>query len=88
LAKFCSRVGFIYTLLSTKIFGYLKMLTLSDTLRDAPLSQTIEKFSTAPPPPPENCFEDYTVVDGWFIKKKALGGYDSFRATDVVWVYP
>ncbi len=64
------------------------MLTIADTLKNTPLSQAIEKFSTAPQAPPENWFGDYMCVDGWFIKKKAFGGYDAFRATDIVWVYP
>ncbi|MGD0646127.1 MAG: tetratricopeptide repeat protein [Candidatus Bathyarchaeia archaeon] len=64
------------------------MVTVADTLRDAPLSQAIEKFSSAPPAPPECCFGDYVCVDGWFIKKKAFGGFDTFKATDVCWVYP
>ena len=32
-------------------------------------------------------FGRYTCAQGWFLKRKLLGGFDGFRATDVCWVY-
>lgn len=58
------------------------MLTLADTIKDVPLSQIIPKFESLPL---ENRLGHYVCYDGWFIK---IDGYDSFKATDVCWIYP
>ncbi len=34
-----------------------------------------------------NQFGKWTCTGGWFVKKKLLGGYDGFRATDICWLY-
>lgn len=61
------------------------MLTLADTIKDIPLDQIIPKFESLPL---ENKLGQYTCYEGWFIKKKLFGGYDSFKATDICWVFP
>jgi hypothetical protein len=61
------------------------LLTLADTIKDIPLSQIIPKFESLPL---ENKLGQYTCYAGWCIKRELFGGHDSFKATDVCWIYP
>lgn len=61
------------------------MLTVSDTFFTSELNEAIEASHSSPP---ENKIKDYVIAKGWFIKKKPFGGYESFKATDICWIYP
>lgn len=60
-------------------------LSVADTLFTAHFEEAVEASISLPA---ENKFAHYTLAKGWFIRKKLLGGYDGFKATDICWAYP
>jgi hypothetical protein len=61
------------------------MLTVKDSLIDAPLSKASEEMAEASP----NCkFGNFVFTSGWFVKKKLFGGFEGFKAMNVCWIYP
>lgn len=60
-------------------------LSILETLKQKPVDEAIAGLvssSTA------NQLGKYTLIGGWFVKRKLFGGYDTFKATDICWVCP
>ena len=59
--------------------------SVHDALAESPLEAAVGEAAALPP---ENKFGGYALSNGWFFKKKLLGGFDGFRAVDLCWAYP
>lgn len=59
-------------------------LSVAETLKQTTMEEAVARLG---PASRNGLIGKWTCVEGWFVKKKLLGGYDGFKATDVCWVY-
>ena len=63
---------------------YSTTFNVSETLKQSSIEQAIARLSSSSK---IDLIGKWACTDGWFVKKKLLGGYDGFKATDVCWIY-